>query len=522
MNRRDLLVGTGLLGMTAISSVSRTASTRISSGKIKEFPFTLGVASGDPWPDGFVIWTRLAPRPFERYFGLDPVSVTVEWEVAADPAFRRDRVTGIAMAKPELGHSVHVEMTGLKPATRYWYRFTAAGHRSATGTVVTAPALMSDVANLRIGVAGCQNYEHGFYTAYRYMAEAQLDAIFHYGDYIYEAKQGRRTEVPVVREHIGEEPTDLVGYRLRYALYKSDPDLQAAHASTAFLTTFDDHELDNNWANDRDENGSDPTVFMLRRAAAMQAWYENMPVRAAQKPIAANLLMHRRLDFGKLLRVHLLDTRQYRDDQVCTSPKAQHCRSIETLQTGSIMGDTQHRWLEEGLDNRYAWNLMAQQVVVMPFRRPGGPTDDAHVAADSWSGYPESRRRLVQAIRRKNISEAIIATGDVHQNIVGYVPELDEEPDRNQAAIEFVCTSISSLGDGKDMKIRGPDFRKIIASNPNVLFANGQRGYHVFEINDRSWTTHIYKVDRVSRPGGLLSRLAGFTVEKGAPLAISS
>jgi alkaline phosphatase D len=254
----------------------------------------------------------------------------------------------------------------------------------------------------------------------------------------------------------------------------------------------------------------------------MQAWYENMPVRRAQKPIAANLVMHRRLDFGRLLRVHLLDTRQYRDDQICTGVKAQHCRSPESLQSGSIMGEAQHQWLEDGLDNRFGWNLMAQQVVVMPFKRPGGPTDDAGVAADSWSGYPESRRRLVQAIRKKNISEAIIATGDVHQNIVGYVPEREEEPDRNQAAIEFVCTSISSLGDGQDIKVRGPDFRKIIASNPNVLFANGQRGYQVFDVNENQWQTHIYKVDRVSRPGGQLSRLAGFTVEKGSPLAIPS
>ena len=520
MNRRHLLVGAGVLGVAALPSFSKAA--RLNSKKLKEYPFTLGVASGDPWPDGFVLWTRLAPRLLELGFGLEPASYPVEWEVATDPAFRHGRLSGTTVATSEWGHSVHVELSGLAPSTRYWYRFMAAGHRSTVGTVVTAPLAMSDVSRLRIGVAGCQNYEHGFFTAYRYMAEAQLDAIFHYGDYIYEAKQGRRTEIPVVREHIGDEPMNVEGYRLRYALYKSDLDLQAAHASTAFLMTYDDHEIDNNWANDLDEMCTYPAVFLSRRAAAMQAWYENMPVRQAQKPSAANLVMHRRLDFGRLLRVHLLDTRQYRDDQICTGSKAQHCRSPDLLQSGSIMGESQHQWLEDGLDNRFGWNLMAQQVVVMPFKRPGGPTDDAGVAADSWSGYTGSRRRLVQAIRKKNISEAIIATGDVHQNIVGYVPEREEEPDRNQAATEFVCTSISSLGDGQNIKVRGPDFREIIASNPNVLFANGQRGYHVFEVTEKHWQTQIYKVDRVSQPGGQLSRLAGFTVEKGSPLAIPS
>lgn len=520
MNRRQLMIGASLVGVMGASTRVRVAHG--DAAAFKEYPFTLGVASGDPWPDGFVIWTRLAPRPLEPGFGLPPVAQSVAWEVATDPSFRRGRLAGSTQAEPESGHSVHVELTGLAPATRYWYRFTAGGHRSATGTVMTAPAVMSDVSCLRIGVAGCQNYEHGFFTAYRHMASAELDAIFHYGDYIYEMRQGRRTEIPVVREHIGEEPTDLAGYRLRYALYKSDPDLQAAHASTAFLMSYDDHEIDNNWAGDRDENGSDPGQFLMRRAAAMQAWYENMPVRLSQKPRAADLLLHRRLDFGKLIRVHLLDTRQYRDDQVCTTDKARHCRDIQGLQSGSILGGAQHAWLEEGLDNRYAWNLLAQQVVVMPFKRPGGPSDDSDVAADSWSGYPESRRRLVQSIRRKNIKNAVIATGDVHQNIVGYVPERDEEPDRNQAAIEFVCTSISSLGDGRDVKVRGPDFRKVIASNPNVLFANGQRGYQVFEIGAQAWQTHIYKVDKVSQPGGRLSRLAGFTVERGSPLAIPS
>jgi alkaline phosphatase D len=517
VDRRRVLLGVGALGLLGAKAAIGSA------GPMREYPFTLGVASGDPWPDGFVIWTRLAPRPLDPDFGMSAGIHEVRWEIAGNPRFSgRPVIRGKTIARPEWGHSVHVELAGLSANTRYWYRFIVDGHVSTVGTARTAPLAMSDVDRLRIGVAGCQNYEHGYFTAYKFMAEAELDAIFHYGDYIYEMRQGRRTEIPVVREHIGAEPTDLAGYRLRHSLYKTDPDLQRAHSAAPFLMTFDDHEVDNNWAGVHDENGTDPAEFLVRRAAAMQAWYENMPVRSSQRPGGEGLRLHRRLDYGQLLRIHLLDTRQYRDDQICSEDARKNCRPASLVQSGSILGDSQHAWLEEGLDNRFKWNLLAQQVVVMPFDRSGAQRDGTDTPADSWSGYPASRQRLVASLRRKDIANAIIATGDVHQNIVGYLPERDDEPDRNQAAIEFVCTSISSLGDGQDVKIRGPDFRKIIARNPNVFFANGQRGYQVFDIGPRAWRTDIFKVDRVTRRDGQLSRLASFTVEPGSPLAIPS
>jgi alkaline phosphatase D len=348
-----------------------------------------------------------------------------------------------------------------------------------------------------------------------------LDAIFHYGDYIYEGRQGRKTDIPTIRDHIGPEPETLAQYRMRHTQYRLDPDLQAAHAACAFLMTYDDHEVDNNWAGKIDENGTDPEKFVLRRFAAMQAWYENMPVRAAQLPQADGIQMFRRLDYGSLLRIHLMDTRQYRDDQFCTSEAKEHCRK-EGLDSGLLLGNRQHQWLHDGLDNRFGWNLIAQQVVVMPYNGRTNGAGENEIAADSWMGYPESRRRLVSAIQAKQISNAVIATGDVHQNIVGYLPANDQEPDRNQVATEFVCTSISSLGDGRDIKVRGADFRKIIAGNPNVLFANGQRGYQVFSISPTEWRTDIMKVDKVSDQTGKLSRLAGFTMERGSPLAIPS
>lgn len=514
VDRRRMLASMGVLGAGAFTSIPAFAS------RVTDYPFTLGIAAGDPWPDGFVIWTRLAPHPLQPGSGMASAIHSVTWEVADDEGFRNIVRKGTAEALPEMGHSVHVDLAGLQPARPYWYRFSIDGHTSPIGKARTAPLAGAAVDQIRIGVAGCQNYEHGFFTAYKYMAGEDFDAIFHYGDYIYEGAAGRRGDIPLVREHVGPEPVRLDEYRLRHALYKLDPDLQAAHASTAFLMTYDDHEIDNNWAAERDQDGTDPDLFLVRRFAAMQAWYENMPVRRAQLPANGAIQMFRQLDYGQLLRIHLLDTRQYRDDQICDAPGQKNCRDPEALQSGLILGERQHQWLSEGLDAERSWNLIAQQVPVMPHRELGN--EGLASAPDKWLGYPESRRRLVSAIEDKELTNVVIATGDVHQNIVGYVPARDEAPDRDQVATEFVCTSISSLGDGEDVKVRGPDWRPIVARNPNLLMANGQRGYHAFTLTPQEWRTDIMKVDKVSDHSGQLSRLASFTIEQGSPLAIQS
>ncbi|MBT2188814.1 alkaline phosphatase D family protein [Sphingobium nicotianae] len=310
----------------------------------RQYPFTLGIAAGDPAPDGFVIWTRLAPRPLEPHGGMEPQPVVVAWEVAEDEAFSRIVRSGEVIARPELGHSVHVEVEGLRPARPYYYRFLAGTTVSDTGTARSAPPPGAAVGRVRIGVAGCQRYTSGYFTAYRYLAtEGDLDAIFHYGDYIYEGGARRGCAVVdgqtvCVREHDSDEIYSLDDYRHRYALYKLDPDLQAAHRAAAFLSTFDDHEVDNNWTSQWDENGTPPEVFLLRRFAALQAWYENMPVRRTQFPANGQLRMFRRIDYGSLLRIHLLDTRQYRSDQRCNMPGDRNCRSADDTGLESVLG----------------------------------------------------------------------------------------------------------------------------------------------------------------------------------------
>lgn len=488
--RRDVLK-LAASGILLLSGTQRSWGSKL----LGAFPFSLGVASGDPWPDGFVLWTRLAPRPLEPAGGMPMKVVQVEWEVAEDERFSRIVRSGVEAARPELAHSVHVEVTGLKPAWRYWYRFRADGEISPIGTARTAPAAGAMTDRVRLGVAGCQHYEHGLFTAYRYLAAVEdLDLVFHYGDYIYEGRGRDCSKAKNCgRSHVGEELYSLDDYRRRHAQYKSDPDLQAAHAAAAFVMSYDDHEVDNNWSADRDQDGTPAEAFLLRRAMAMQAWYEHMPVRRAQHPSSGALTMYRRLDFGDLLRMHVLDTRQYRTEAV------------------SILGSQQEQWLSEGLGSSAQWNLLAQQVMVMPFiyprSRPAGRTNN-----DSWSGFAPGRQRLVSQIRERKLTNVVIATGDVHQHHAGTVPMHDEDLQGPAAATEFVCTSISSDGDGREL---ANGWEGVPADNPHCRLFNARRGYQTFDIGRSHWRTEVWTLDRVTTPGGKLSRRASFVIERG-------
>ncbi len=518
LNRRKFLLGasamaifTGLGPIGALSAAPRFVRD----------PFALGVASGDPLADGCVLWTRLAPEPLAEHAGMPMLAVPVRWEVAEDERFDRIVRQGEALARPELGHSVHVEVGGLRPHRRYWYRFHAGSDAtSPTGTVRTAPAPGARVDRLRIGVAGCQHWETGHFTAYRHLAgEHDLDAVFHYGDYIYEGA-GRSPSFAggarIVRSHAGGEIYSLDDYRRRYAQYKTDPDLQAAHAAAAFLSSWDDHEIDNNWTAALDQDGVPSEVFLLRRQAAMQAWYENMPVRRAQFPRPDGLTMHRRLDYGGLLRVHVLDTRQYRSKQRCDATllaRQRPCRGGSEGGDGQVIGMDQERWLSEGLDGDAHWHLLAQQVMLMPFiypdSRPAGPLN-----TDSWSGYPQARRRLVDEIAKRRAGNVIIATGDVHKHHAGVVPSDPDDLASAPVATEYVTTSIASGGDGHDVP---PGWDGVPSQNPHTALLSDRRGYQLFEIDAKQWRTDVVAVDKVSERGGGKRIVAKLVTEHGRP-----
>jgi len=520
--RKFLLGASGLVLFTGL-----TAATRVwAAPRFSAYPFSLGVASGDPAPDGFVIWTRLAPEPLGEHGGMPMLSVPVRWEVAEDERFGRIVRSGEELARPELGHSVHVELSGLQPARPYYYRFIVEGaDASPTGTVRTTPARGANVQRARVAVAGCQAYTHGWYDAYAHLArEPDLDAVFHYGDYIYETGEGRPQTHPVFgadgniaagRDHFGGEIYSLDDYRRRYAQYKSDEDLQAAHAAAAFIMSFDDHEIDNDWGGEWDQDRTPTEVFALRKYAAMQAWYENLPVRRAQFPRADGSTRYfRRLDYGNLMRMHVLDTRSYRDNQICNDPLSPKCRYVAG-QPSSILGVEQEAWLGAGLRNESRWNLLAQQVFVMPLKSKQPDGQDNPPFVDKWDGYPGSRQRLADMIIGAGLTNVVFATGDAHMNAVGEVPLRDEERGGPAMATEFLATSISSNGDGGVMS---PSVKRFAdADNPFLKLVDNLRGYHLHEITPDVWRADVKVMDQVQRKGGKLTTRASFAVEPHEP-----
>jgi len=484
-------------------------------------PFSLGVASGDPSPDGFVIWTRLAPRPLEPHGGMPMAIFPVDYEIAEDARFAKIVAKGQELARPELAHSVHAEVGGLNPDRPYWYRFIAGGERSNPGRARTLPHPDAMLDQVRFVACGCQNYEDGYYTAYRHIAAEELDFVWHYGDYIYE-QRGRATilgsdglPIPIVREHVGDEIYSLDDYRMRYAQYKLDADLQAAHAAHSWWVTWDDHETDNNWAADHDQDGTPPEIFDLRRQAAAQAYYEHMPLRRTAFPRGTATQIYRRANYGKLLDVHLLDTRQYRMDQPCGDGFKPLCPEAETPDR-TIMGTAEEKWLLEGLSRSTAqWKLIANQVMIMPLDRRTSAGGEPAFNLDSWAGYPAARTRLLNHIGQHGIRNVVVTTGDEHQNYAGELSASDGPA----VAVEFVSTSISSGGDGSD---RRPGSDVILANNPHLKFINDQRGYVVCDVDQQRWRTDYKVLEHVRRRDAPVTIRQSLTVGAGEARLSSS
>jgi alkaline phosphatase D len=375
------------------------------------------------------------------------------------------------------------------------------------------------VRALRFGVAGCQHYEDGLFTAFGHLAREELAFVYHYGDYIYEyrgdmLRPGRGAGglyVPV-RQHLGQLIYSLDDYRRRYAQYKSDPDLQRAHAAHAFFMAFDDHEVDNNWVSliEGEDKPAPPEVFALRRQAAFQAWYEHMPVRRRSFPNGPAIQAYRSTRIGNLVEMNFLDTRQFRTDQPCGDKWGATCADINAA-NAAVLGAEQEAWLTRNLQSRDArWNVLAQQVMMMSLDRRRTAEEEPHkvVNLDSWAGYEVPRRRLLSRLR--GLDNVIVLTGDEHQNWAGL---LHDERER-AVGVEFVATSVSSGGDGEDQRA-GSDF--ILRSNEQLKFVNSQRGYITCDVTPNEWRTDFMVMDRVTTPGGRISKRASGTVAHGRP-----
>lgn len=476
-------------------------------GVIPSYPFTLGVASGEPAPDGAVIWTRLAPYPFaaDGLGGMPPRAVDVEWEVAYDERFARIVQRGISTAAAEAAHSVHVELTGLQAGREYFYRFRTDGHLSPHGRTRTAPEPGS-FAPLTMCFASCSNYEHGWFTAYRRLAEENPDLILHLGDYLYEyAPDEYIAYGGNIRAHFGPEAVTMANYRQRYAQYKTDEDLQAAHAAAPWLAVLDDHEVQDNWA---DEVPSVPQQgFPARRAAAFQAYYENMPLRRTSLPRGLDMQLYRRVHWGSLATFHMLDTRQYRDDQPCGDAGPSDCAERRDP-TRSLTGGEQERWLLNGFDeSRARWDLLGQQVVFSQIDFTEGA--DRGFNPDAWDGYPGNRDRVVAGLVNSPVRNAVVLSGDVHSHWAAEIHENADDPSSPVVATELVTTSITSGGDGSDTR---REIEAVLPENPHVRFYNNRRGYVRTRITPGELRADFQVVPYVSRPGADVHTAASFTV----------
>jgi alkaline phosphatase D len=502
--RREFLAlcarASGLVALGALPARGDEAAWRA-----REYPFALGVASGDPAPGGFVLWTRLGHDPLNDG-GLPPRPLTVAWEVARDESFSRVAARGEAVALPALAHSVHVEVEGLEPGRGYFYRFIAGGERSPVGHARTAPAGGS-ATPLVFGVASCQSYQSGYFTALRHLAEEELDAVLFLGDYIYES--GPWGRAPVRSQ--GPEVRTLAEYRARYALHKLDPDLQAAHARHAFVATWDDHEVANNYAGDVPQRADSRAAFLARRAAAYQAFYEHLPLRRSSLPRGPFLRLYRPLAYGGLADLFVLDTRQYRTDQPCGDGITRRCPGTRDPEA-TMLGAAQRRWLLEGLARSTArWRVVLNQVPFGQIDNDPGPEETFDV--DKWDGYLAERRRLLGAFA-DHPARPVVLTGDMHANVaLDLKADFDDAGSRVVGA-EFVVTSISTAGDGDDLPGRG---RAMLEANPHMRFFNGQRGYLRCRLTDDAFTTDFRVLPYVTRPGAPVSTRATFRVERTRP-----
>ncbi|MEM7702179.1 MAG: alkaline phosphatase D family protein [Pseudomonadota bacterium] len=515
LNRRFALKAFGASAITGLSLMSGVAA--IAQPIFQAYPFQLGIASGEPSADGFVLWTRLAPEPFEIGYGMPPAAVEVEWQVAKDGRFAEVVAKGTAIARPELGHAVHVEVAGLEPNRPYFYRFFAGRERSPTGRSRTTPAVGQPIDNVRFAIAGCQHYESGYYTAHKYLAREQADFVYCYGDYIYEGRGNRvwnSRNGPIVnpRRHFGQEIYTISDYRRRYAQYKMDTDLQAAHASAPWFVTWDDHEIDNNWVAGLDQDETPAYAFQLRQQMAMQAYYEHMPLRMSSMPMGARMQLYRQAQFGDLLDLNLLDTRSYRSDQPCEDRWGVECAAVWEKDL-EVLGRVQEQWLYEKLGaSKSRWQVLAQQIMVMDLdRRPGeGRTENL----DSWAGYRTPRARMLDQIKDLGRDSVIVLTGDEHQNYAGELHMDGQRPGKTPIATEFVTTSISSSGDGEDKRA---DTAAIQKENECLKWFNSQRGYVICDVNRDQWLTEFKVVDKISTKGGAISTRKRMTVDHGAP-----
>ncbi|MCW7538329.1 alkaline phosphatase D family protein [Aquabacterium sp. A7-Y] len=479
--------------------------------RFDNYPFTLGVASGMPRPASVVLWTRLAPRPLDQGGGLPPRPLVVRWELADDENFGRLVTSGEQLALPEHGHSVHVQVEGLESGRMFFYRFLCGDAVSPIGRTRTAPAEDAPVQRLRFALASCQHYEQGHYAAHREIASRDLDFVLFVGDYIYESSHPSF----MVRRHEGPPPTRLEAFRRRHATYKLDHDLRAAHAAHPWILTWDDHEVENDYAGEHSRFGGDPQHFLRRRAAAYKAYFEHLPIAPERAPVGPAMRIHDRYSWGRLAELWTLDGRQYRSPQAC--PEDGPVRGGRVLtdcaamaEVGrSVFGTEQEQWLESGLHtSTRTWKLLAQasQLSSWGVDTPLGRS----VYSDAWDGYPAARERLLRGMADAGLRDVIALGGDVHRHVAAQLRLASNDPASPIVASEFVTSSITSRG------LPGVATALIRAANPDLLHARGdERGYAMIDLRPQQARCEFRATAFPVAEQARLHTQAAFVVESG-------
>jgi alkaline phosphatase D len=499
--RTFVLGGLAAAGVLALPTRGVLAAT--------PYPFKLGVASGEPAADSVVLWTRLAPTPLnaDGHGGMANADVAVDWQVSESELFDTLVASGTVTARYAAAHSVHVVAGGLSPDSEYYYRFRAQGQLSAIGHTRTTPATGTFGSGFTMAFASCSHYEAGYFTAYRRIADDQPDVVLHLGDYIYESEVSAGT---AVRLHASTtEPVSLADYRRRYAQYHTDPDLQAAHAVAPWLVVPDDHEVENNYANmSRNDNSPVLTAaqWTARRTAAYQAYYENMPLRPSAAPVGNSIALYRRVRWGSLATFHLLDTRQYRDDQACGDGWKVCAAADNTAR--SLPGSTEEAWLLDGFGQHLGtWDIIAQQVFFAMQKGEGGTEN-----MDAWDGYRASRDRIQQGWVDRAVRNPVVLTGDVHRGWACDLKADYADPGSARIGAELVCTSITSEGDGTTITTI-----PYASANPHIKYYSERRGYTLATVTaDRiraDWRT----VATVTEHGAAVSTAKSFVILDGHP-----
>ena len=515
ITRRTLLRtgGSFAAGITLAGTLAARASAQAS---FVSDPFALGVASGDPTERGMVLWTRIAPQPLAVGGGLPAEPYRVRYELARDEDFRHIVRHGDVPAVPDEAHSVRVELDKLPPRHEYFYRFEVGGAISPVGRTRTVPpGNAAHPGELHFAFVSCQNYPDGHFTSYAEIAAApDIETVIFLGDYIYEGRNA------VLRAHApAREIMSLDDYRIRHAQYKTDVDLQAAHAAHPWLVTWDDHEFKNDYADLDVDPDRPPEQVAARRAAAYRAYWEHMPLSRARKPVGPDLQLYRRFNWGSIATFNVLDGRQYRSDQaVCADPARDpegYCPGTRTPER-TMLGAEQRDWLlDELATTRAHWNVLAQQTAFAPFDRRLGAAPRNMGEGDNWDGYVAERQLLLDSMVERRTPNPVILTGDSHQSWVRNVPPDIFRFDAPPVATELMATSVSSNGDpGSPSTVIGP-----LGGNPHILLRDNRRGYVRCSLTRDSWTSEFRLVPTASRgvPG---STLATAVIENGRAGAV--